>query len=146
MMTISDYVQALQVCRKQGVSMLDLSTRTITGENESACDGEREREGESVCDREGEGESWCKKQSVYHGEREGESVYDGEREGESVCDREGEGESWCKKQSVCDGEGESVCLCVAKGIMSDEKIWGGKEENRTARKDMKIIREKETKL
>jgi CBS-domain-containing membrane protein len=30
MMTISDYVQALQVCRKQGVSMLDLSTRTIT--------------------------------------------------------------------------------------------------------------------
>ena len=32
MMTISDYVQALQVCRKQGVSMLDLSTRTITGE------------------------------------------------------------------------------------------------------------------
>ena len=31
MMTISDYVQALQVCRKQGVSMLDLSTRTITG-------------------------------------------------------------------------------------------------------------------
>jgi CBS domain-containing protein len=29
-MTISDYVQALQVCRRQGISMLDLSTRTIT--------------------------------------------------------------------------------------------------------------------
>ena len=55
MMTISDYVQALQVCRKQGVSMLDLSTRTITGENESACDGDREGEGE------GEGENWCEK-------------------------------------------------------------------------------------
>ena len=92
MMTISDYVQALQVCRKQGVSMLDLSTRTITGENESACDGERERE--SVC------ENW------------------------SPCDKEGEGEeeSVSENESVCDNEGESVYLCVAKGIMSDEKI------------------------
>jgi hypothetical protein len=31
LMTISDYVQALQVCRRQGISMLDLSTRSITG-------------------------------------------------------------------------------------------------------------------
>ena len=38
MMTISDYVQALQVCRKQGVSMLDLSTRTITGKDERVRD------------------------------------------------------------------------------------------------------------
>ena len=30
LMTISDYVQALQVCRRQGISMLDLSTRSIT--------------------------------------------------------------------------------------------------------------------
>ena len=37
--------------------MLDLSTRTITGENQSACDGEREREGEG--EGEGEGENRC---------------------------------------------------------------------------------------
>ena len=102
MMTISDYVQALQVCRKQGVSMLDLSTRTITGEKQIVSDGERE--GESVC------QNWsiCYKE----GEGEGESVYGGERDEESVCENE----------SACDGEGESVYLCVAKGIMSDDKI------------------------
>ena len=78
----------------------------------------------------------CQNWSICYKEGEGESVYDGEREEESVC------ENW----SPCDGEGESVCLCAAKGILSDEKIWGGKEENITARRDMKIIREKETKL
>ena len=52
----------------------------------------------------------CQNWSICY--KEGESVYGGEREEESVCENE----------SACDGEGESVCLCVAKGILSDEKI------------------------